>query len=134
MEGRDIDLRIGPLPPVDCDPALVEHVTVNLLSNAIKFTRDKTPSIIEIGHITDQGIPVFYVRDNGVGFDMRFADKLFGIFQRLHRREDFDGVGVGLATAHRIVHKHGGRIWAQSETGKGASFYFTLNEAPEIPK
>ena len=134
MEGRDIDVRIGPLPSLDCDPALVEHVTANLLSNAIKFTRDKTPAIIEVGYIWDQGIPVVYVRDNGVGFDMKFADKLFGIFQRLHRREDYDGVGVGLATVQRIVHKHGGRIWAESETGKGTTFYFTLNEALGVSK
>jgi signal transduction histidine kinase len=127
MEGRDIDLRIGPLPSIDCDPALLEHVTVNLLSNAIKFTRGKTPAIIEVGHMTDHEIPVIYVRDNGVGFDMRFADKLFGIFQRLHRREDYDGVGVGLATVQRIVNKHGGRIWAESEPDKGTTFYFTLN-------
>jgi chemotaxis family two-component system sensor kinase Cph1 len=134
MEGRDIDLRIGPLPSIDCDPALLEHVTVNLLSNAIKFTRGKTPAIIEVGHMTDHEIPVVYVRDNGVGFDMQFADKLFGIFQRLHRREDYDGVGVGLATVQRIVNKHGGRIWAESEPDKGTTFYFTLNGAPGTPK
>jgi len=132
MEGRDIELRIAPLPSIDCDRALVEHVTVNLLSNAIKFTRDKTPAIIEVGHLTDQGAPVVYVRDNGVGFDMKFADKLFGVFQRLHRREDYEGVGLGLATVQRIVHKHGGRIWAESETGKGTTLYFTLNEGPGI--
>jgi signal transduction histidine kinase len=126
MEDRDIDIRIGDLPMLDCDPSLIKHVIVNLLSNAIKFTRDNKPAIIEVGQIAGQGTPVIYVRDNGVGFDMRYVDKLFGIFQRLHRREDFEGIGVGLATVQRVVHKHGGRVWAESEIGKGATFYFAL--------
>jgi signal transduction histidine kinase len=126
MEGRDIDLRIGELPMLDCDPALIKHVIVNLLSNAIKFTRDNKPAVIEIGQIGGYETPVIYVRDNGVGFDMRYVDKLFGIFQRLHRREDFEGIGVGLATVQRVIHKHGGRVWAESEIGKGATFYFAL--------
>jgi signal transduction histidine kinase len=128
MEERAIDLRIGELPMLDCDPALLRHVMVNLLSNAIKFTRDNTPAVIEIGQITGKEAPVVYVRDNGVGFDMRYVDKLFGIFQRLHRREDFEGVGVGLATVQRVIHKHGGRVWAESEIGKGTTFYFALRQ------
>jgi len=132
-EGRDIDFRIGELPTLDCDPALIKHVIVNLLSNAIKFTRDNKPAIIEIGEIAADETPVVYVRDNGVGFDMRYVDKLFGIFQRLHRREDFEGIGVGLATVQRVIHKHGGRVWAESEIGKGATFYFALKRV-EIEK
>jgi signal transduction histidine kinase len=132
-EGRDIDFRIGELPTLDCDPALIKHVIVNLLSNAIKFTRDNKPAIIEIGQIAADETPVVYVRDNGVGFDMRYVDKLFGIFQRLHRREDFEGIGVGLATVQRVIHKHGGRVWAESEIGKGATFYFALKRV-EIEK
>src|SRR5471030_14361 len=132
-EGRDIDFRIGELPTLDCDPALIKNVIVNLLSNAIKFTRDNKPAIIEIGQIAADETPVVYVRDNGVGFDMRYVDKLFGIFQRLHRREDFEGIGVGLATVQRVIHKHGGRVWAESEIGKGATFYFALKRV-EIEK
>jgi signal transduction histidine kinase len=131
MEERDIDMRIGELPSLDCDPTLLKHVMVNLLSNAIKFTLHCKPAVIEVGQVTGKETPVVYVRDNGVGFDMRYVDKLFGIFQRLHRREDFEGVGVGLATVQRVIHKHGGRVWAESELGKGATFYFSLRPAPE---
>jgi signal transduction histidine kinase len=126
MQGREIDIRIGELPTLDGDPALLKHVMVNLLSNAIKFTRDSRPARVEVGQLHGKAEPTIFVRDNGVGFDIRYADKLFGIFQRLHRREDYDGVGVGLATVQRVVHKHGGRVWAESEPGKGAIFYFTL--------
>jgi signal transduction histidine kinase len=131
VQGRDIELRIGELPTVDCDPSLLKHVMVNLLSNAIKFSRDSHPAIVEVGQVAGRREPTVFVRDNGVGFDIRYADKLFGIFQRLHRREDFDGVGVGLATVQRVVHKHGGRVWAESELGKGATFYFTLEAGAE---
>jgi signal transduction histidine kinase len=133
MQERAIELRIGELPVLECDPALFRHVLVNLLSNAIKFTRDSKPAVIEVGQIAGREPPVVYVRDNGVGFDMRYADKVFGIFQRLHRREDFEGVGVGLATVQRVIHKHGGRVWAESEVGKGAIFYFSLGHAGEDP-
>jgi light-regulated signal transduction histidine kinase (bacteriophytochrome) len=136
IEDRDIDFRIGELPVLYCDPALMKHVLVNLLSNAIKFTRDSKPAVIEIGQTTGNQLPAVYVRDNGVGFDMRYVDKLFGIFQRLHRREDYDGVGVGLAMVQRVVHKHGGRVWAEAELGKGATFFFSLKqdlEGPGIP-
>jgi signal transduction histidine kinase len=134
MEGREIDLRIGELPCLECDPSLMKHVLLNLLSNAVKFTRESKPAVIEVGEFVENGMPVVYVRDNGVGFDMRYVDKLFGVFQRLHRREEYEGTGLGLATVQRIIHKHGGRVWAQSEMGKGTTFCFTLTEAAAIAR
>jgi light-regulated signal transduction histidine kinase (bacteriophytochrome) len=113
---------------MECDPALMEQVFVNLISNAVKYTRPRAHTVIEIGQVIENGRPLIFVRDNGVGFSMKHADKLFGIFQRLHREEDFEGTGVGLATVNRIIQKHNGRIWAQSELEKGATFYFTLSE------
>ena len=101
-------------------------VLTNLLSNAAKFTRKQPVAIIEIGSGFINSLPTIFVRDNGVGFDPRYADKLFGVFQRLHRQEDFEGTGVGLATVQRIVRRHGGEIWAQSKAGCGAEFSFTL--------
>jgi len=128
-EKRRIEWRIGELPFVECDPVLMKQVYTNLLANAVKFTRPRSPAVIEVGSLERNGERVFYVRDNGVGFSMKYADKLFGVFQRLHRAEDFEGTGVGLATIQRIVHKHGGRIWAEAELGKGAAFFFTLGPA-----
>jgi PAS domain S-box-containing protein len=127
--GRQVEWKIDNLPFVECDPALMKQVLQNLLSNALKFTRPRSPAVIEIGQETQAGTPVVFVRDNGVGFNMKYADKLFGVFQRLHRPEDFEGTGVGLATVQRIVQKHGGRIWAEAELDKGATFYFTLGGA-----
>jgi len=126
MEGRQIGWEIGPLPFVECDPALMKQVLANLLSNAVKFTRPRERAVIEIGTTAQEGQAVIFVRDNGVGFSMKYADKLFGIFQRLHRQEDFEGTGVGLATVQRIIHKHGGQVWAEGELNKGATFYFGL--------
>jgi len=128
-QGRQIEWRVGPLPYVECDPGLVKQVFQNLLANALKFTRPRSQAVIEIGQKEEDGIPVIYVRDNGVGFSMKYADKLFGVFQRLHRPEDFEGTGVGLATVQRIIQKHGGRIWAEAELDKGATFYFTLSKS-----
>ena len=125
-EGREIEWQIADLPFVECDPALVKQVFVNLLSNAIKFTRTRAHAVVEVGQSDDGGEPAIFVRDNGVGFSMKYADKLFGVFQRLHRQEDFEGTGVGLATVQRIVQKHGGRIWADAELNRGATFHFTL--------
>jgi PAS domain S-box-containing protein len=125
-ERRQIEWQIGPLPSVKCDPGLVKLLFANLLSNAIKFTRHQERATIQVGQMKMEGEQLFFVRDNGVGFNMRYADKLFGIFQRLHRQEDFEGTGVGLANVRRIIHKHSGRIWAEAEPYKGATFYFTL--------
>jgi light-regulated signal transduction histidine kinase (bacteriophytochrome) len=126
-EHRDVEWRIGDLPFADCDPGLTKQIFVNLLSNALKFTRPRRRAIIEVGQSEVQGETAVFVRDNGVGFSMKYADRLFGAFQRLHRQEDFEGTGVGLATVQRIVHKHGGRIWAEAVLDQGATFFFTLS-------
>jgi light-regulated signal transduction histidine kinase (bacteriophytochrome) len=128
-EGREIHWEIGELPFVECDPGLMKQVFFNLLSNALKYTRPRKPAVIEVGQASRDGSKVVFVKDNGVGFSMNFANKLFGVFQRLHRREDFEGTGVGLATVQRIIQKHGGRIWAEAELEKGATFYLALGAA-----
>jgi PAS domain S-box-containing protein len=125
-EDRNIEWKVGKLPFAECDPSLIKQVITNLLSNAVKFTRPCEQAHIEVGQTVRDGEPVIFVRDNGAGFDMRYAGKLFGVFQRLHRQQDFEGTGVGLAIVERIVHKHGGRVWAEAELNKGATFYFTL--------
>jgi light-regulated signal transduction histidine kinase (bacteriophytochrome) len=124
--GRKIEWRVGRLPTVECDPSLMKQAFINLLANAIKYTRPRAEAVIEIGQIQRDGENAIFVRDNGVGFDMKYSGKLFGVFQRLHRAEDFEGTGVGLATVARIIRKHGGRIWAEAEPDQGAAFYFTL--------
>jgi signal transduction histidine kinase len=126
FEGRQIDWHIGGLPSVECDPGLMKQVFANLLSNAVKYTRRREIAVIEVGQVQEEGVSVIFVRDNGAGFDERYADKLFGAFQRLHRAEDFEGTGVGLSTVERIIKKHGGEIWAKSEVDKGATFFFAL--------
>lgn len=133
-DGRQIEWKIGPLPYVECDSGLMKQVFHNLLSNAIKFTRPRRPAVIEIGQEQQNGAPVIYVRDNGVGFGMKNATKLFGVFQRLHSAEDFEGTGIGLATVQRIIVKHGGRIWAEAGLDKGATFYFTLGTSENIDR
>ena len=125
-EGRQMQWKIENLPFVECDPALMKQVFQNILSNAVKFTRPRSLAVIEVGQKDQEGTPVVFVHDNGVGFNVKYASKLFGVFQRLHRPEDFEGTGVGLATVQRIIQKHGGRIWAEAELDKGATFYFTL--------
>ena len=129
---RKIDWRVGTLPSVNCDPGLIRQVFVNLLSNAVKYTRRRERAVIEIDQSTVEGQLVLFVRDNGAGFNSKYSDKLFGTFQRLHRDEEFEGTGVGLATVQRIVRKHGGRVWAEAEINKGATFYFTLGEAASM--
>jgi len=107
----------------------LKQVFVNLLSNALKFTRPRERAVIEVGPIIQDGESAIYVRDNGVGFNMKNADKLFGVFQRLHRQEDFEGTGVGLATIQRIIRKHGGRVWAEAKLDQGATFFFMLGKS-----
>lgn len=129
LRGRQVQWNIQQLPTTRCDPALMKILFTNLLTNALKFTRRLPEAVIDVGSETQDGETVFRVCDNGVGFNMKYADKLFGIFQRLHSSEEFEGTGVGLATVKRVVQKHGGRIWAKGELDKGASFYFTLGSS-----
>jgi signal transduction histidine kinase len=133
LEGRHVEVVIGELPDAECDAALVEQVFVNLLSNAFKYSRRREDARVEVGVLNanpDDG-PTYFVRDNGAGFDMEYAGKLFGVFQRMHRSEDFEGTGVGLAIVQRIVERHGGRVWAEAKVDAGAAFYFTLKGAQQ---
>jgi light-regulated signal transduction histidine kinase (bacteriophytochrome) len=124
--GRAVRVAVAELPPCDADPSLLKQVYVNLLSNALKFTRSRADATIEVGSRTADNSIVYFVKDNGVGFDMQYAGKLFGVFQRLHRAEDYEGTGVGLAIVDRIVSRHGGRVWAESSPDQGACFFFTI--------
>jgi signal transduction histidine kinase len=134
IKGRSIDWKIGHIPEVDGDSAMLRQVFVNLVSNALKYTRKCEKAVIEIGSVcAENGELCFFVKDNGAGFDMKYVDKLFGLFQRLHRAEDYEGTGVGLANVRRIIHRHGGRVWAEGEEGKGATFWFTV-QGPGIRK
>ncbi len=124
---REARFSIAPELMADADPRLLRIVMENLLGNAWKFTRKAACARIEVGAVSENGHRAFYVKDNGVGFDMAYADKLFGAFQRLHAMDEFEGTGIGLATVQRIIHKHGGRVWAEAAVGEGATFFFTLN-------
>lgn len=124
--GRDVQWTLAPLPEVEADPTMLRLVWQNLLANAIKFTREREQAVIEVGHERSDDEDHFFVRDNGCGFDMRYVDKLFGVFQRLHHVEEFEGTGIGLANVRRIISRHGGRTWAEGEPGKGATIHFTL--------
>jgi hypothetical protein len=126
-QDRKVEWRVGPLSPKSCDRGLMRQVFFNLLSNALKFTRQRETAVIEIGEIPGPGEPVIFVRDNGVGFDMKYADKLFQVFQRLHGDEEFEGTGVGLAIVCRILQKHGGAIRAESSPQNGATFFLTVS-------
>jgi len=126
-DGRQVEVSIEDLPPVKGDPALLAQVWQNLLSNAVKYTRQRERAEIRISSYPENGRHVYMVKDNGIGFDMRYADKLFGVFQRLHRAEDFEGTGVGLAIVQRVVNRHGGRVWADAAVDHGATFYLTLD-------
>ncbi|MGA8735825.1 MAG: ATP-binding protein [Terriglobales bacterium] len=131
-EGRQVGWTVADLPSLECDPVLVKQIFQNLLANALKFTRSRLRAVIEVSSKESDRQTVFMVRDNGVGFDMKYVDKLFGVFQRMHRAEEFEGTGIGLATVQRIVQKHGGQVWAEGEVDKGATFYFTLSVAKQV--
>lgn len=129
--GREIDILVGDLGEADADPALIRIAFANLLSNAMKFTRGRDPARVSVGCEERDAKRVYFVKDNGAGFDMRYVDKLFGVFQRLHAESDYEGSGIGLASVHRIVTRHGGQIWAEAEVDRGATFYFTLGATAE---
>jgi PAS domain S-box-containing protein len=132
-EGRDVEWRVAKLPALECDPILIGQVFQNLIGNALKYSGRRTKAVIEIDSTRQTGKPpVIFVRDNGAGFSMQYADKLFGVFQRMHKDSEFEGTGVGLATVHRIIQKHGGSIWAEAEVDRGATFYFTVGEKAPI--
>ncbi|HEY2496018.1 MAG TPA: ATP-binding protein [Candidatus Angelobacter sp.] len=128
VSGRQIEWKIGRLPKASCDGAMIKQVFINLLENAVKFTRSQSQAVVEVDAIERNGGTTFFVRDNGMGFDMKYADKLFVVFQRLHAQREIEGGGTGLAITRRIIHQHGGRIWAESALDQGATFYFTLHE------
>jgi len=126
LSGRNIEINLSELPKTKGDVSLINQVWVNLISNAIKYTRNREKAVIEIGGKIENGETIFHIMDNGVGFDMKYAENLFGVFHRMHNATDFEGIGIGLANVNRIVMKHGGKCWAESEVDKGATFFFSL--------
>jgi two-component system sensor histidine kinase/response regulator len=126
LQGRDVDFRLNRMPVVRGDPTLLRLVFMNLIANALKFSRQRPRTELEVGGRTDRGEHVIHVSDNGAGFDMKFAHKLFTVFQRLHNATEFEGTGIGLALVQRVIHRHGGRVWAEGKVNEGATFYFTV--------
>jgi|SRR5581483_10231744 len=128
QQGRRVEIAIGALPACQADPVLLRQVFVNLLSNALKYSGNKEIARIEVGSRNENGRCVYYIRDNGAGFDPRYTGRLFGVFQRLHLADEFEGMGIGLSIVQRIIHRHGGRVWAEGAVDQGATFSFTLGE------
>jgi light-regulated signal transduction histidine kinase (bacteriophytochrome) len=126
LQGRGVELAVGTLPDCVADAALLEQVLTNLLSNALKFTAGRPNARVEVGARNEGAEQIYFVKDNGVGFDMRYAERLFGVFQRLHSQAEFTGTGIGLSIVHRIIRRHGGRTWAEGALQQGATFYFSL--------
>lgn len=127
LSDQDVRVEVGDIPPCSGDPILLRQVLINLIGNAVKYSKKRPDPLVNVGHYLQNGECVYWVRDNGVGFDMRYASKLFGVFQRLHRAEDFEGTGVGLAIVQRILNRHAGRVWAESAVNEGATFFFTVH-------
>lgn len=133
LQGRNIFWRVSKLEPVHCDPTLMRQVMMNFIANAVKFTRPRDQAMVEIGNLdSNDNETTVFIRDNGVGFDMKYIDKLFGVFQRLHHASEFEGTGIGLANVKRIIHIHGGRVWAEAKLDQGATFYFTLPKQTQV--
>jgi light-regulated signal transduction histidine kinase (bacteriophytochrome) len=126
LENRHVTINVGELPDCEADASLLKQVWLNLLENALKYSRKRDPAVITIGSRREGAMDTYFVQDNGAGFDMKYADKLFGVFQRLHLADDYEGTGLGLALVQRIVQRHGGRVWTEAKVNLGATFYFTL--------
>jgi two-component system sensor kinase len=133
ITGRNVEFRVSDLPNVTGDRVLLRQVLINILSNAVKFSRDRNPAVIEIGSKVEADRNIYYVRDNGVGFDSQYAEKMFGVFQRLHAATEFEGTGLGLAIVQRIVQRHGGKVWAEGTPGVGATLYFAFPITSQQP-